>query len=205
MAETLTKAWWLEHGATYIDEFPGGPAYEAQELALVAVLDKLDGRAPGQSRPQLDFSTILEVGCGFGRITRLVYDAFRPRAYLATDVSQDALNNAREYCQGRPTIDFRLRDLDAFGATPQYDLVLAAEVLMHRTPAQIVGDCEMLTHHAAKYVVNVDWYEPSFKGEAPGCYQHDYAALFASYGSVERIDVPAARQAIWVTRIERAE
>lgn len=192
---TLDKTYWLEHGATYIDEFKHGPAYAAQEAAL---LEALAG---------LKFDTVLEVGCGFGRITRLVYDAFKPRAYLATDVSQDALNNAAKYCEGRE-IQFRLRDLDSFGATPRYDLVICAEVLMHRTPLQLGPDCSTLLGLSSRYIVNVDWYEPEFKGDAPGCYQHPYSVLFENIGqklgaSTTQIMIdPIVRQSIWLTTRE---
>lgn len=196
----FTKAWWLKHGATYqgemeCDEHGPAAAYRAQERMLVEALRGLkDGCA-----------TILEVGCGFGRITRVVWECFRPSGYLATDVSEDAIRRAREYIVDPSWMQFAVRDLDAFTPTGKHDLVLAAEVLMHRTPEQVIVDAEQLAELATRYVVNVDWYEPAFKGDSPGCYQHDYAALFGKYGSVERIDVPEARQAIWVTRISGME
>lgn len=185
------KTWWLEHGATYKDEFLGGPAYEAQESAVAEVLSLLR---------RVKF--IIEVGCGFGRITKIVNERFPEASYLATDVSLDAMRRADEYLH-LDGLAFHVFDLDEDDPEElggPADLVIASEVLLHRTPEQVKEDVKKLKDLSRKYIINIDWYEPG-AGEADGCYQHDYTALFSDFGIVTRIDVPEARQAIWLTEI----
>src|SRR6185369_632382 len=55
--------YWRERGETYAAKFDA-PAYEEQERALAAVL------------AELDYATVLEVGCGFGRIARLLHGQY---------------------------------------------------------------------------------------------------------------------------------
>jgi len=178
--------YWLKHGATYPEEFRDGPHRRTQEAAILNAL------AP------LRFDSVLEIGCGFGRITRVVRDAFRLRSYLATDVSADALDRARQYVDG---VAFKVLNLDQPQPRRPRHLVLAAEVLMHRTPEQVIVDAEQLAGLATKYILNVDWYEPTSTKSYEGCYQHDYASLFAPFGTVTRTDIPEARQALWLTEM----
>jgi len=54
-------------------------------------------------------SRILELGCGYGRIT----GCWRPlcqRQIVALDLSPDQLARAREYCAGRSSITFHPYD-----------------------------------------------------------------------------------------------
>lgn len=183
---------WMERGARYQNEFQYHDGYRAQEQAILDVL------AP------LDFDTVLEVGCGFGRITKIVRDAFKPSAYLATDLSDGMLACAREYAPG---VQFAEFDLDAPGqfADGAADLVICAEVLMHRPPSLLAFDISVLSRLAGKYLLTVDWCEET-KREAVGSqWQHDYAAALRPHGSVQMTMVPRARQAIFLTTMTREE
>lgn len=178
--EIFDKTWWLEHGATYKSEVEAGKhgpaeAYRAQELALVKILDKLD------------YDSVLEIGAGFGRLT--AHLAGTALEYRATDVSEDVLESLKEK---KLPVTTSILDLDTYRpTTPEFDLILCAEVLMHRTNQQAIKDVNNMLLNAKKYVVLVDWYEPGFKGESPGCYQH-------YWGSASLIQIPEARQGIWV-------
>lgn len=78
--------YWLQRGWTYITE-PRLAAeyYRAQERFLLGVLQC--GRVP--------LGSILELGCGFGRITRLLARHFPEAKFTALDLSSDQLENAR--------------------------------------------------------------------------------------------------------------
>lgn len=180
---------WMRRGATYLEDFRGGRAYRAQEQALMAAL------AP------LEFSTVLEFGCGFGRITKLIHEARRPAMYVATDVVPEMLSSAERYVG--PGVTFVWDDLDEGVLRGPADLVVCVEVLMHRTLEQVEQDVVTLCHASARYVITADWHGDIERPEAEGCYQHDYAALFAPYGAVTVLPVPDARQAVFVIDVTR--
>lgn len=181
------KQYWLEHGSTYKKELESNtalaPAYRAQEEALMNLLR------------QLEFESVLEIGAGYGRITELVAPLLEQKGghYLATDVSQDALD------QIEVGVDTKVIDLDTwYPMNSEFDLVLCSEVLMHRPYEKAYSDLIHLWTVAQKYVILVEWYEPNFKGEAPGCYQHDWMSTDIPIDNRVRIEVPQARQAIYM-------
>ena len=52
-------------------------------------------------RKNISFSTVLEVGCGFGRITKIILSNFpEVTEYVAVDLSPDQIENARNYVMG---------------------------------------------------------------------------------------------------------
>ena len=74
------------------------------------------------------FSSVLEVGCGFGRITKLVLSQFpNIRKYTAMDISPHQIKNAREYVKevrADINIEFIVSDIKSLQVTEQYDLVI---------------------------------------------------------------------------------
>ena len=73
--------------------------------------------------------TVLEVGCGAGRITQMLAREFAQ--VLAVDVSQDAIDYARSRVLGS-NIDWRVGDGDAIPATDDsVDAVFSCHVFQH--------------------------------------------------------------------------
>ena len=52
----------------------------------------------------IEFNTVFEFGCGFGRMTKLILDNFDINDYTAIDVSIDQINNAKK--QGMDKVKF---------------------------------------------------------------------------------------------------
>lgn len=205
MPRNLDTEHWNELGKTYARDFPGGPAYDAQVAALRAVL------ADEYPTPK----RILEIGCGFGRITKVLRETFPDATILATDSSRDMLASADRY------LELQTAPTDVEGGTilgkfdlnhdepvrPPADLVVAAEVLMHREPGtQIKSDVLKLVAMTDRTLITVDWYEPGV-ADMPGNYQHDMpnlvrnaaiAAGRADFVECRCVEIPAARQAIYV-------
>ncbi|MCI4433336.1 MAG: class I SAM-dependent methyltransferase, partial [Nitrosopumilus sp.] len=78
--------YWKEHGKTYFTNFKYNEDFKKQETKLLDELNKIK------------FQTVLEYGCGFGRITKLINENFKPINYTAFDISVEQLNNAQKFC-----------------------------------------------------------------------------------------------------------
>lgn len=165
--------YWLERGRTYIRENLPAEFHRLQERFLLEMLQA--------SRVPLD--RILEIGCGFGRITRLLAETFPQAQITALDLSPDQLENAGRYCGHRPNISFQQYDLYSGAPFPSvdYDAGIAIEVLLHHPPQVVRGVIEKLAT-AARHLVNIDWSE-EWPWETPEhVWVHDYRAAYREAG-----------------------
>lgn len=159
-------AYWRDRGRTYERDFRP-EKYQEQEEALLAVL------------ASLDYSTVLEVGCGFGRIGSLIA---RPGVrYAGIDLSGDMLASARRRI---PDGAFQQVGLAAFRPPRKWELVIAVEVLMHIPPGRIGGAVRRLRALSSHHVVTIDWTKP---GPEPAEHNfcHDYGALLRPTRTVD--------------------
>jgi SAM-dependent methyltransferase len=172
--EERARRYWLERGRGYLDEFRTGRIdsrrYRRQEASLDQVLARLAYRE------------FVEVGCGFGRITRLL--ARKPGAEgCGIDLSVDQLRGARRYL-GDHAVPFVRADVRFLPLKDgSADLVLAAEVLMHMPPEAMRKALAEMARVARRYVVNLDWYESYAVGVGLRfSWIHDYVAAYAALG-----------------------
>ena len=164
-----SESFWLSKGQTYRAKFRGGPSFAAQEKALIDYLSTLS------------FGSVLEVGCGFGRITRLVQDAFGPERYVAFDLSSDQATAAQELVPEATIWQRSLFEAD-FGG---FDLVLSVEVLMHIEPDRLPLAIDRLCSWGSD-IVTVDWRVENPPASIAGHnFHHDYERIFARLGPTE--------------------
>jgi len=122
---------------------------------------------------KLDFESVFEVGCGWGRITKLIQDNFNVKTYHACDVSPNRTKLVKlESVINEP---FQSIKFDR-----KYDLVIAVEVLMHIPPIEIKSFIEKMYDISDKHIVTLDYYP---KGESftlfdPFNFIHEYPELF---------------------------
>ena len=164
------EAYWLEHGPT--DQ----RGHAKQEAALRKVL------------ASLPFGSVLEVGCGNGRITKMVPSA------TVIDISPDRVEATTHRFPDTEGIVSSLQDFDT---DRQWDLVIAVEVLMHIPPAQIEQACDKLLALSNRWVVTCDWTQPLRRPIAEHNWLHPYAELLRPTRSI-----PVGLQTIHV--IEKA-
>src|SRR5215813_7168894 len=88
--------YWLERGRNYIHEKFPQEFHRLQERFLLDIL-----RASG-----IPMEGLLELGCGFGRITRLLAQTFPQACITALDLSPDQLAQARLNCGNTPNLSF---------------------------------------------------------------------------------------------------
>jgi len=162
------KKFWLERGKTFYNDNPyNNESYKQQEQKL---LDYLYG---------LDFSTVLEVGCGFGRITRLLLDHFNIKEYLATEYSPDLVKHAMKLTADFGNIQFRTGMIQELKVEKKYDLVFGTEVLQHIPPDEIKLVVDKLVNMSNKHVINIDTYvEHTPKNLARHVFVHNYGEIY---------------------------
>jgi SAM-dependent methyltransferase len=174
MSEFNVNEYWLKRGRSYIREQRLDLEYHRlQERFLFEVL--------GEVRPPMQ--TILELGCGFGRVTRLLAGHFPEAQITALDLSPDQLDHARTYCASLGNIGFQQYDFYAGAPFPGsgYDAVIAIEVLLHHPPA-MVGNLIAKLSDIARLVVNIDWSE-NWPWKTPEhVWVHDYKAIYEENG-----------------------
>src|SRR5215216_1067326 len=177
----IPNEYWLKRGKEYMANFRYDKRLQLQESVLLEYLRTIT------------FESVLEVGCGFGRITRLVIRNFPDiRDYLAVDLSPDQIRNAQEYIKPvlanrNINLEFHVAEIQRMQVDRKYDLVLASSVLMHILPKDIAQVMTMLVQLAKKHVINVDWFEESIARQMPWNFVHPYESIYNSMPSVEQV------------------
>ena len=151
----LHQDYWTRQGLAYETThraFQGTERafFRKQEHALVSFLQKLK------------FDSVLEFGCGFGRITRTLCDTIAPKRYDAFDLSEAQVASARKLCRN---VSFTVETLQDYQPAELHDLVLGVEVLLHVPPDEIEQMLARLASWTGKYLVHIDQYPPQ-SGEA---------------------------------------
>jgi putative sugar O-methyltransferase len=177
----IPKEYWLERGKVYKQEFQYNKKFKLQEQMLIDYLKR-----------HVSFSTVLEVGCGFGRITKLLLSNFPEiTEYVAVDLSPEQIENAKKYVLGvdkRTVLKFIVSDIQSLQLDSKYDLVIAPEVLLHILPSEIKDVIARLEGWSKKNIVNIDWYEEVVpRKAAPHNFIHQYEEIYRQMPRVARI------------------
>src|ERR1051325_5384783 len=172
--EFEVNRYWLERGRTYIGEERLALEYHrVQERFLIDVLQQ----------GQIPTGRILELGCGFGRITKLLAENFPEAQITALDLSPDQLANAQRNCAGCSNVRFVQYDFYSGRPFPGdgYDLAIAIEVFLHH-PRPVIRTLVERLAGAATHVVHLDWSE-DWPWQLPEhVWIHDYENLHAEAG-----------------------
>ena len=136
----------------------------------------------------LDFATVLEVGCGYGRITKLINKNFKIKNYFATELSPDLVKIAAEVNQEFQNIEFKQSTIQDLEIDKKFDLVIGTEVLQHVLPNDIQSSIQKLVDISNKHVINVDI---SFEGMPPNLarhnFAHNYKKIYSQCTNVKKI------------------
>jgi SAM-dependent methyltransferase len=182
--------YWRERGKVYKKNFRYDKDKRLQEEFLLTHLNGISG----------SFKSVLELGCGFGRITKLLltnYDNITE--YLAVDISSDQIENAKALISSaklsnKVKLDFLVSDIQSLKLDKQYDLVILSEVLLHILPTDIDSIVNKLISMTKRHIINIDWYEDQPpKTQASHNFIHQYEALYKKYTQpstlIERIPI----------------
>jgi SAM-dependent methyltransferase len=170
--------YWHERGKIYKKNFRYDKNKRLQEEFLIAHLNNISG----------SFKTVLELGCGFGRITQLLLSNYNNISeYLAVDISPDQIENAKSLLSSsklpnQVKLDFLVSDIQSLRLDKEYDLVLLSEVLLHILPEDIDSIIKKLITLSKKHIINIDWYEDNPpKSQASHNFIHQYETLYKKY------------------------
>lgn len=147
-----------------------GERFVAQEAAFV---DLISGLTAG---------SVLDVGCGPGRLGTLVHGVFPDVLYTGIDVSPAVLRMAAVRL---PHAEFHEASLFDFETDRRFDLVVASELLMHVPPAALDDAVARLAALSRRWVLTIDWTEPITDATASHNFLHDYRAAFAGLRLIE--------------------
>ena len=170
--------YWHERGKIYKQDFRYDANKRLQEEFIIDYLNGISG----------SFKSVLELGCGFGRITKLLltnYDNITE--YLAVDISPHQIENAKNLLSSmnisnKVKLDFMVSDIQSLNLDKKYDLVILSEVLLHILPTEIDSIIKKLLSFSKKNMINIDWYEENPpKKQAPHNFIHQYETLYKKY------------------------
>ncbi|HJT83206.1 MAG TPA: class I SAM-dependent methyltransferase [Nitrososphaeraceae archaeon] len=184
--------YWNERGKVYKKNFKYDDSKRLQEEFLIEYLNGIND----------SFKSVLELGCGFGRITKLLLTKYNNiNEYLAVDLSQDQIENVKKYVSSslkKPNnqlkLDFMVSDIQSLNLDKKYDLVILSEVLLHILPTEIDSIIKKLLTLSNKHIINIDWYEetPPTK-QASHNFIHQYETIYKRYiepsKTVKRIQI----------------
>lgn len=173
MPTYVPKEYWLNRGKIYRQQYVHNKQMKLQEKMLINYLKTISA-----------FHTVLEVGCGFGRITKLILENFsNVTEYLAIDLSPDQVEAAKHYVGGagvHADLKFIVSEIQSLDICKKYDLVLSCEVLLHIVPEEIESIMSKLVGLTSKHLVNLDWYEDPVPKQFDGTWNfvHQYQSLY---------------------------
>lgn len=151
-------AYWTDRGVHFAEEHPEN--WNAEDPALSVLLGVLD------------FSTVLDLGCGFGRVAASINRIKPDAVYTGVDVSPDLVATTQKRFPGKEVI---CHDLATFETERHWDLVLAISVLGHLRPTDVGVVLNRMRHWATKDIVVMDWDDTG--NSTAYQYAHDYRAL----------------------------
>lgn len=168
--------YWTKRGKNYKDNFVHDEFFKTQEKTLMNYLKTLQ------------FESVLEFGCGFGRITKLLVENFEIKIYKAFDLSPDQIKNAKNLCKDFE-IDFEVSTVQDYEDSQKYNLVIGSEILMHIPPYEIESVLMKLSKFTNNHLINVDFYEePLVTKLAKHNFCHDYNSLYKKLQNIKNIN-----------------
>ena len=139
---------------------------------------------------QQSFESVLEFGCGFGRISKLLLENFPIKKYHGFDISPDQIENTRKLCSKFTNAEFEISKINEFKSPDKFDLVIGVEVLMHIPPNEIQNTILKLVGLSNHHFINLDWFPseiPNSNNLEPHNFIHPYHQIYESNPLVQNV------------------
>lgn len=144
MTEYVPAEYWAERGRTYEAEARERGWWDAEDAPLIELLGTLT------------FESVLEVGCGYGRVGAAILRHFPKVKYTGLDISVDLLSGTAKRL---PQAELILADLAYFDIDRQWDVVVAANTLGHIRPEDLPRVWAKMERWARRDIIHIDWNE----------------------------------------------
>lgn len=132
----------------------------------------------------LEFDSILEIGCGEGRVTQYLLDNCKFSKYLGVDMSSDRIRMIKDEIKewGNIKHDFICDQFQNTNIKEKFDLVFSSETLLHVRPEDIENFCKRMIKNCKKHIVHMDYIPKSKKDEYQELewynFLHDYHSIW---------------------------
>lgn len=170
------EACWLPEGKIMKEKWEPNEYTMMQEGHLRYVINRLMGA-------EKKIHTVLELGAGFGRLTKILCDNYDIKQYTVADISPDQITNLGKLHLSPPpkahVVDLTKVQADFF-TSHQVDLVLCGEFLMHIMPEHIEHIFQIIKNANPKYIINMDYYpiDAVKRNLSVHNFIHDYSSLY---------------------------
>ena len=103
-------------------------------------------------------SSVLEIGCGIGQLTSLMHQRIRKGHIVATDISDTAIELARQRLKDSASVEFHVDDMTAFVDERKFDFIVLPDVLEHIPLSQhrdLFGRLSSRMHEQSLICINI--------------------------------------------------
>lgn len=175
--ETDVTGFWDRTGTHYMQDQSELPEWKKQGL-------RVQEKALVTSLRSLRFGSVLEVGCGYGRILRLIHENF-DAVVAGVDLSGDQLRNAVDYLKNQG-ISLSQQSAGNLGFPDgTFDLVLTCNVLLHVPPRRLDAVLKELLRVSRAHIVLIEPYKGDNRHFRKAyCWEHDYQVHLLRHGAV---------------------
>jgi SAM-dependent methyltransferase len=143
------------------------PKFDRQNIIIPEVID------------DLKFDSVLEIGVGDGRLTKMVYLNHTPKKYDVLDINEF---NLVEVKNKFPNVHTILADITNFRIQDKYDLIISCETLMHILPEHFQQVMDNICQ-ASKQIINIDYSEDLQSSTlSTHNFLHDYEGAYIRNG-----------------------
>jgi SAM-dependent methyltransferase len=104
---------------------------------------------------KINFKSIIDVGCGDGRLTGELQNYFHDKEVVGIDYSEKAISIAQLF---NPTVQFHVRDIISESIDRTFDIITLIEVLEHIPPARVnnfIKGLKKLMHSDSTLILTV--------------------------------------------------
>ncbi len=187
---------WSEWGKTYIKDFP--PTGERKESVILEALS------------ELEFSSLLDVGCGYGRYLKVIKEALSPEKLCGADISDTQIEEAHRFLAKYPEIKLQQSPATTLPfADASFDVVLTYGLMVCLRPEEVTEFLREARRVSRRWGV---FLESSNNPDKPHLnphyyFAHEYEGLFAELDMPVRAttDVdPTTREKLYVVELKRS-
>ncbi|MCA2003446.1 MAG: class I SAM-dependent methyltransferase [Candidatus Nitrosotenuis sp.] len=170
------KSYWEKRGKVFAKENPYSlHEYRKQEEEFVNYLNSIQ------------FSSVLEFGCGYGRMSKIMLENFNLSRYVGIDISPDLVLAAKKNTGRFPSCRFENTTVQDFKSDEKFDLVFGIEVLQHIRPSELDTAVDRLVHLSNRHIINLDVYSKNAGSMAKHNFVHDYEKAYSDHPQISKV------------------